>query len=210
MKAVKKIGRSLIIGIAMTGLAMNFNACDTNSPMSSQNASKIGKTAQSNLGTIHILQMNETAHQSLLKGKKGKDSAKDSVFYAEKLIKANKGGEIKVGNKEVGESKIKFGKHDLPEDLTIAFQWSAHGTFEGRLNNLVFGPHGTQFNKPVKVELSYKTADLQGVDEKNLKIFYFNEETGLWELVGGDVDKKGKKVKAYLKHFSRYAVAWSN
>ncbi len=30
------------------------------------------------------------------------------------------------------------------------------------------------------------------------------------ELIGGDVDKKGKKVKAHLKHFSRYAVAWSN
>ncbi len=189
----------------MTGLTLNFNACDTNSPMSSQNASKIGKTAQSNLGTIHILQMNEQAHQSLLKG-----GSKDSVFYAEKLIKANMGGEIKVGNKEVGESKITFGKHDLPEDLTIAFQWSANGTFEGMLNNLVFGPHGTQFNKPVKVELSYKTADLQGIDEKKLKVFYFNEETGLWELIGGDVDTRGNKVIAYLKHFSRYAVAWSN
>ena len=205
MRKVKKNGRSLIIGIAMTGLTMNFNACETNSPMSSQNEAKIGKTAQSNLGTIHILQMNEQAHQSLLKG-----GSKDKVFYAEKFIKANKGGEIKVGNKKVGESKIKFGKHDLPENLTIAFQWSAYGTFEGMLNNLVLGPHGTQFNNPVKVELSYKTADLQGIDEKKLKIFYFNEETGLWELIGGDVDKRGKKVKAYLKHFSRYAVAWSN
>ncbi len=205
MKAATKIGRDLIMGLALTGLAMTFNACETNSPMSSQNEAKTGKTAQSNLGTIHILQMNEQAHQSLLKG-----GSKDSVFYAEKLIKANKGGEIKVGNKKVGESKIKFGKHDLPEDLTIAFQWSANGTFEGMLNNLVFGPHGAQFNKPVKVELSYKTADLQGIDEKKLKVFYFNEETGLWELIGSDVDKKGKKVIAYLKHFSRYAVAWSN
>ena len=178
---------------------------------------KLEKPPSQTWVTIHILQMNEQAHQSLLKGG-SKDDSKDgskggskaSVFYAEKLIKANKGGEIKVGNKKVGESKIKFGKHDLPEDLTIAFQWSANGTFEGMLNNLVFGPHGAQFNKPVRVELSYKTADLQGIDEKKLKVFYFNEETGLWELIGGDVDKKGKKVIAYLKHFSRYAVAWSN
>ena len=153
--------------------------------------------------------MNDSAHGSLLKGKKDKHPPKDLVFYAEKLIKANTGGEIKVGNKELGESKIKFDKHALPEDLTIAFQWSAYGTFEGMLNNLVFGPHGTQFNKPVKVELSYKTADLQSVDEKKLKVFYFNEETGLWELVGGNVDTRGKKVTARLKHFSRYAVAWS-
>ena len=79
-----------MIGIALTGLTVNFNACDTNSPMSSQNEAKTGKTAQSNLGTIDILKMNEQAHQSLLNG-----GSKDSVFYAEKLIKANKGGEIK-------------------------------------------------------------------------------------------------------------------
>jgi len=65
-------------------------------------------------------------------------------------------------------------------------------------------------NKPVKIELSYKTADLTGIDENILGVYYFNEETDLWEFVGGEVDKKGKKVTAYLNHFSRYAVAWSN
>ncbi len=64
MKPVKKIVKTLTAAAFLTGLAMNFNACETNSPMSSQNESKIGKTAQSNLGTIHILQMNETAHQA--------------------------------------------------------------------------------------------------------------------------------------------------
>ena len=97
----------------------------------------------------------------------------------------------------------------MPEDLVISFDWAASGTLAGMLSSLEFGPHGTQFNNPVKVELSYKMADVKGIDESKLRIFYFNEETGIWELVGGEVDKRGRKVTVYVAHFSRYAVAWS-
>ncbi|MCH8954838.1 hypothetical protein IIA28_05890, partial [candidate division KSB1 bacterium] len=51
-----------------------------------------------------------------------------------------------------------------------------------------------------------KKADLQGFKEEDLKIFYYNEETELWEFIGGEVDKKKKIVIAFLDHFSRYAI----
>lgn len=78
---------------------------------------------------------------------------------------------------------------------------------EGVLSDLNFGPHGIQFNEPAEVELSYKMADLTGIDENSLKVFYFNETTQLWELIGGVVDTSKKKITVYLPHFSRYALS---
>jgi hypothetical protein len=133
----------------------------------------------------------------------------ENVFYDEKYIKATKGGTIQVGNKEAGKSKIKFKKHDLPLDMNIKFEWAANGTVDGLLNNMEFGPHGLFFNDLVEVELSYKMADLTGIIEDSLAVYYYHEDTGMWEKIGGFVDKGKKKIKVYLKHFSRYAIAFS-
>jgi hypothetical protein len=134
----------------------------------------------------------------------------ENVFYAKKFVKESKGGTLHVGNKSTGKTKIKFKKYDLPHDAEIRFQWAASATLEGSLTNLHFGPHGINFNNSVEVELSYKMADLSGIeDETLLQVYYLNEETGIWELIGGIVDTGKKKIKVYLDHFSRYAVAWS-
>ena len=131
----------------------------------------------------------------------------ENVFYAKKFVKESKGGTLHVGNKNTGKTKIKFKKHDLPYDAEIRFEWAASATLEGSLSNLHFGPHGLNFNNPVEVELSYKLADLSGIeDETLLQVYYLNEETGIWELIGGIVDANKKMIKVYLNHFSRYAI----
>ena len=61
--------------------------------------------------------------------------------------------------------------------MDISFQWAPAGTFVGMLSSMEFGPHGLYFNSPVELELSYKTANLDGFDEKDLRIYYYNEET---------------------------------
>ena len=43
-----------------------------------------------------------------------------------------------------------------------------------------------------------------GVDETKVAIYYFNEETGTWEFVGGEV--KDGKITTEVDHFSTYAV----
>lgn len=59
----------------------------------------------------------------------------------------------------------------LPEDMEIEFQWVPGGTnLEGILNCMVFGPHGTNFNVPVEVTLSYKMVKLTGIDENDLNL----------------------------------------
>ncbi len=203
---------TLLIFLSFT---LVFSGCENEMPLSSlssdgsANHDNPGKVVLTDSGPIHILSVT-TEFQPLLKGKRGKHGGKnDSVFHAKKFIKANRGGDVKVGSRDKGYSKIKFKKHDLAQNDTISFTWAASNTLEGMLNGMVFGPHGLQFKKPVEIELSYKMADLNGVNEKKLRIYYFNEDTGLWELVGGKVDKRKKVVKVKINHFSRYALAHS-
>ena len=196
MKNFKKIVSTLTAAAFSIGLILNFAACTNESPVSSQQPEISAKVVQSNIGTIRLLQVDKK-ELTLMKGKK---------FSKTKKIKAKDGGTIEVGDRQYGKSKIIFKKNDLPEDLTISFEWISGGTFEGKLNPAEFGPHGLVFNSPVEVKLSYKKADLQGIEEEDLKIFYFNEETELWEFIGGEVDEKKKIIIGFLDHFSRYAI----
>ncbi len=176
-------------------------SCSRMSPLGPEENVIKGKIAQSTKGPILILPV-ASQYNYFRKGD-------DSTFYAEKFIEAEEGGKIKVGNIEYGKSSIFFPEDALPEDMLISFSWAPSGTLEGTLSDVEFGPHGTYFNKPVELKLSYKMADLSGVNENSLHIYYYNEDTGLWELIGGTINKKKKYVEAELWHFSRYAFALS-
>ncbi|MGM0523109.1 MAG: carbohydrate binding domain-containing protein [Bacillota bacterium] len=59
----------------------------------------------------------------------------------------------------------------------------------------------TTFDTPVTLRFKVKDAD---VDTSTLKVYYFNPETKMWELIGGEyVDGE---VVADVDHFSTYAV----
>lgn len=154
-----------------------------------------GLQVQSTTGFVTLLKLkNPVTNQSLSKGEA-------SAAVIEQFITASQGGEISFGKVRFGESRIIFQPYDLPEDLLISIEWGLGNFCEG-----IFGPHGTWFNQPVRVELSYKNADLTGINEEDLRIYYFNENTNIWEAVGGTVDTNNKIVIAYLEHFSRYAI----
>ncbi len=129
-------------------------------------------------------------------------------YYAKKFIRAAKGGKIRIGDKTDGVSELNFPKNALPADMTILFDWMATGKFDGTLNNVEFGPHGTFFNKPVRVRVSYALADLSGIIEENLRAYYYNQDTGIWEYIGGTVNTRKKIIEFYVNHFSRYAIAY--
>ena len=200
MKRFEKILTHLLTAGIVAGMALNFSACSKESPVSAE-SSNAGKTIQTNKGPVRLLQLASDA-STLHKG-----SAEDTLFYKEQFMPAIKRGTIRLGNVYYGHSKITFFRKSILEDMTIQFQWLASSTFEGLLNNLEFGPHGATFNVPVRVRLSYKRADLSGIDETALQVYFFNEDTGLWELIGGEVDTENKVVIVYLEHFSRYALA---
>lgn len=126
--------------------------------------------------------------------------AKQLVSASQQLITVSQGGTIKVGNLTTGISSITFNPGDVKENVNVNVQW------DGNNFQAEFMPHGITFNNPVRIRLSFKNARLTGIDEDNLRIWYYNEVENIWELTGGTVNKTEKYVEGYITHFSRYAI----
>ena len=201
----KNLVSYIILLTGMIFVFLNFNACEKNAPFESTNPEiTSGEIAiQSNIGTVYIPKLKPQFENIL-----AKPGQNDSIFFKKKKIKAKKGGKIILGNDFYGKSKIVFKKGALKKDLKIAFEWRASQSLNGFVGDAVFGPHGSQFKKPVKVVLSYKAVDLTGIDEDDLKFFYYDEENEIWILQDGHLNKRKKQYISHLKHFSRYAVAY--
>jgi len=69
-----------------------------------------------------------------------------------------------------------------------------------------FGTDGLVFLKPVTVTMSYREADLSGVDESTIRIGYLNHNTGQYENVICTVNFEDKTVTGQLNHFSAYGL----
>lgn len=118
-------------------------------------------------------------------------------------VTQKRGGWIYAGDDWHGTTWLFFPRFALSSDAVITIDWESTGLLEGGVE---FSPHGIKFALPVPIWISYKDVDLKGVDEKDLKIWYYNEDTGLWELIGDAVDVRNKMVGGILHHFSRYAL----
>ncbi len=175
----------------LVALAFIFVGCSTDTSVAPVQQTGNGLQVKSTDGLVTMLQM-----------KQGSLAKSEGTFFTEVFIDAEQGGQLVVGNPSRGYSKLIFPPNAVSEDMTISLEFWIDDFFEG-----LFEPHGTYFNEPVRVELSYKNADLSDVeDENDLQIYYYNESIGLWEHVGGDVDTDNKIVVCYLEHFSRYAI----
>lgn len=186
MKRIKNLILSLTAVAFMLGFALSFNACTNQSSVQSF---ETGGAATRAPGELKIL--------------KSTDLSLGKLFVSQKLITVKGGGKVQVGDKKHGVSSLDFKPGDVSADVTVTFNWESTGLLEGRAQ---FSPHGIYFNNPVEIKLSYKDADLTGINEASLKIWYFNETTGLWELIAGDVHMADKYIKGKIEHFSRYAI----
>ncbi|MCA9735302.1 MAG: hypothetical protein H6696_15350 [Deferribacteres bacterium] len=102
-----------------------------------------------------------------------------------------------------GQTWLYFPFLSVSQDVIITIDWESTGLLEGGVE---FSPHGTQFLKPVKIFVSYQDVDLGNISEDDLRLWYWNEEQNVWELIGDTVDKFNKTVNGELHHFSRYAL----
>lgn len=186
-----------------------FLGCQSNSPVSpeaselaiSRSIGESGIAAQSNIGPIWILDKTNPSFP--------KTGPSDSLLYEEKYIESENGGRVEIGDKEIGRSTLTFSENALPKDTTVNMHRGDYGNTHSSPFVFEFGPEGTIFNNIVTISLTYQTADLNGVPEDNLRIFYYNSRQQMWELIGGSVDKENKIVTAEIEHFSRYAIAFS-
>ena len=201
---MRKITRTLVTGLLLAGLTLNFNACTEQAPFA---------PAKNDVDASIITLAK--------KGKKDKDKSTDEnkdenqdqndgyAFSGSTTLKFKKGA-YKGGNIQLGQgSMLTIPKKSLtpPQgtpagaDVTITMNVEL---VDGELN-LTFGPHGCQFDPPAELRVDY--SDL-GVDRPTL--FYIDENGNSIEQTPDHIDTKGKWLTLSFDHFSRYAVAWSN
>ncbi len=178
---MKRTIQFIAAGLMTLSLTLHFSACTEQSPLTPE----LSETQSSGFKILKV-----------------KNPSLKKEFEQSRWI-GPFGGTIVLGTPGHGISKLPVPFAALSTWIQINFWWESTGFLEGGAD---FSPHGTTFNLPVRVELSYKGADLTGVNEDNLEIRYYNETTGQWELIGNEVDTSKKVVIGYTDHFSRYAI----
>ncbi len=131
MKKFRNTLASLTAAVLLTGLALNFNACTEQSPLSTQ----------TEVSEINILEFAKTGSSPSLK----------KVTETSKFIKANRGGTLYLyhynGNKDLeAEITLKIPKNSMSEDAEVKLTLDDE-QFLGNLD-IVFSPHGVTFSKP--------------------------------------------------------------
>ena len=222
MKNLQNTLRWITISILSTVL-ITFIACDKQAPFSpdsdADNVSQTISTSAQALvekGPLTQDQLNAiTAPQekiqiaedelNILKSKSGISLQKR--FVRSWYVALGDYGWAFVGDEIHGRCYLYFPPYAMSQASVVKIDWESTGFLEGGAE---FSPHGTQFNSPLTLWISYKDADLTGVDEENLKIWYFNDQLNVWELIGDVVDTENKMVGGLLDHFSRYAIGTEN
>jgi hypothetical protein len=68
----------------------------------------------------------------------------------------------------------------------------------------------TTFDQPVTITINYDVADLNGMSEDSLLIYWYNTETSAWEaVVPSVVDKVNHTVTIQVNHFSQFGILGS-
>ncbi len=75
----------------------------------------------------------------------------------------------------------------------------------GRVNSVRFYPEGLQFDRPATLTLSYSNCSPLMLLKR---IVYTDERLKILELLPSIDNLTKKTVTGYIRHFSRYAVAW--
>lgn len=65
----------------------------------------------------------------------------------------------------------------------------------------------TEFNSPVTITIHYNDADLNGLSEDSLQIYWYDSDLGVWEAVTPlYIDKVNNFCQVQVKHFSQFAI----
>jgi len=118
-----------------------------------------------------------------------KDSDIDLSMVATQVVSAAEGGTVSNGY-----FSLYCPPGALVEDTEITIEMPRYPEAVVRL-----GPHGIQFLKEVTLSLPLGVVE---TEESDYTVVWFNEETGLWEDIGGYVEDGS--IKADLVHFSEY------
>jgi hypothetical protein len=92
----------------------------------------------------------------------------------------------------------------LPNDDAAALTQGKNFTVAGGIFNFTLNtPEGTSVDNPFTLILNY---DKDRYSKNEVAVYYYNELSGNWELIGGDVDEEAGTVTVQVDHFSIYGV----
>jgi hypothetical protein len=117
-------------------------------------------------------------------------------LYAEKVISSAKGGTLSLL-----DVVLEVPAGAVPNDTLFSIFIPDDEVFFNE-----FGTDGLVFMRPVTVTMSYRDADLTGIDESTIRIGWLNERTGQWHDMECEVDFVNKVVTGQLEHFSAYGL----
>jgi len=118
------------------------------------------------------------------------------------------GGRVNPGQ----SSTIQAGRYGLVVDAGTVDRLTDFSVadYDSSVLDVELGPHGQMFMKPVQFFVSYAGTnadpDCPGYDGSEPQVVWYNEDSGAWVPVPGDVDPKLKTIVVRLSHFSRYAI----
>ena len=70
-----------------------------------------------------------------------------------------------------------------------------------------FRPHGLTFISPITATIFYTDTDVQGVDERDLRPWFWNSITNAWESQIGTNRPSQNRIEVSLSHFSLYGIS---
>lgn len=176
MKGRTKANKILTAITFLTVLAAM--GCGTNSPVSP--TQEITMPGVDNPQFVRILPASEGSDRAMYSA---------SSTSAAEVVSAEEGGVVTNG-----VYSVYFPPGALDEDTEITMEMPQYPYAVVRL-----GPHGIQFNKKVILSLD---GDMIDSDATQFRVLWYNEDTGVWEDVGGYMEDGD--VKAELEHFSDY------
>ena len=149
---------------------------------------------------------------------KGRDNICGDETYVEEDITVEDGGKLHLnyipseGEKFHVNSHLDIAPNSISSDITVSLRLP-HDMVLTEVD-IVFGPHGTDFSTPAEFMLVANNLDLSGIgNPEDVGFYYYHEDTGLWELLEAELvvnlENGHINAKAFIDHFSRYALAVS-
>ena len=118
------------------------------------------------------------------------------TLYTEAIISADTGGVLTLL-----DVTLSIPEEAVPNDTLFSISIPDPNVFYNE-----FGTDGLVFDNPVEVTMSYRDADLSGIDESTIRIVWVNESTGKFHDVQCEIDFDNQTVTGSLDHFSAYGL----
>jgi hypothetical protein len=90
----------------------------------------------------------------------------------------------------------------LKRDVLITANATQQQTPAGPWYEFDFSPDGLVFLRPAIL-----TLDADFVSGRPVKLYWFNERTGVWQVENIGIPDRDGKVKFQIFHFSKYAIS---